>query len=378
MAKKGRRRAKGLGTAYRRGQLWSIAWVQNGAKQYQHGFPDEDTARRVLAVKMGDLAAGRGGLMIQKPTGPLANLVEAWLRVRRGTHRSADQDEYRWRNHLAPTLGRHTPDDVDVAMLKKIVALKLEEGLSPATVRLLMRLVSTLYTDLIDDGKASKNPARMLPKKTRALFRPTYDPKKTPFLEGKKDIIKVFKALPEPTNVAFAISALAGLRPGEVRALKWSNVDLAHRRIYVRESVNGPTKDKDSREAPMVPGLHGLLVAWKAKNPNTFNGLVCPPILGMLGKAALGPRRRYLGEHRITEFIKKACKKTGLPQLTFYEAGRHTFASQWVLNGGSIEKLREILGHSTVLVTERYAHLKPELFQEADLRRADVSLHLAT
>ncbi|HXJ20492.1 MAG TPA: tyrosine-type recombinase/integrase [Polyangia bacterium] len=94
----------------------------------------------------------------------------------------------------------------------------------------------------------------------------------------------------------------------------------------------------------------------------------------MLGKAALGPRRRFLGEHRITKFIKQACKDAGLPELTFYEAGRHTFASQWVLNGGSIEKLREILGHSTVLVTERYAHLKPELFQEADLLRADVSL----
>lgn len=62
-----------------------------------------------------------------------------------------------------------------------------------------------------------------------------------------------------------------------------------------------------------------------------------------------------------------------LPELTFYEAGRHTFASQWVLNGGSIEKLRVILGHSTVLVTERYAHLKPERLQEADLLRADVS-----
>jgi integrase len=148
-------------------------------------------------------------------------LVEAWLKGRRGTHRSADQDEYRWRNHLAPSLGRYAPDDVDVAMLKKIVAIKLADGLAPATVRLLMRLVSRLYTDLIDDGKASKNPARMLPKQTRALLRPTYDPKKTPFIETKKDIVKVFNGLPAPTNIAFALSALAGLRPEEVRALKW-------------------------------------------------------------------------------------------------------------------------------------------------------------
>src|SRR4051794_1745696 len=141
-------------------------------------------------------------------------------------------------------------------MLKKIIAVKLADGLSPATVRLLMRLVSTLYSDVIDEGQASKNPARMLPKKTRALIRPTYDAKKTPFVEQKKDISRIYQALPAPFSVAFAISALAGLRPGEVRALKWANVALERRRIYVRESVNGPTKDKDSREAPIVPGLH--------------------------------------------------------------------------------------------------------------------------
>jgi integrase len=378
MAKKKRRRGKGLGTVYRRGQLWSIAWVAHGAKLYEHGFPDEDTARRVLAVKIGDLAAGRGGLKTPKPAGPLAGLVEEWLKIRRTTHRAADQDENRWNNHLEPFLGRYSPDDVDVGILKRIVAAKLADGLSPATVRLLMRLVSTLYSDLIDDGKATKNPARMLPKKTRALIRPTYDPKKTPFLERKKDIAAIYQALPAPYSVAFATSALAGLRPGEVRALKWDNVDLARRRIYVRESVKGPTKDKDSREAPIVPGLHALLVEWRKRNPKPYNDLVCPPSFGVLGQAKPGPRRQFLGEHRMTASIKKACKKLKLPELTFYEAGRHTFASQWVLNGGSIEKLREILGHSTVQVTERYAHLKPELFQEADLLRADVPLNIAT
>jgi hypothetical protein len=70
-----------MGTVYRRGQLWSIAWVQNGAKQYEHGLPDEDTARRVLAVRIGDLAAGRSGLKPPKPSGPLTQLVECGSRT---------------------------------------------------------------------------------------------------------------------------------------------------------------------------------------------------------------------------------------------------------------------------------------------------------
>src|SRR5882672_1000098 len=97
-----RRRAKGLGSVYRRGQLWSIAWVASGAKLYEHGYPDEDTARRVLAVKIGDVAAGRGGLKKAKAAGPLTALVDAWLVTRQTTHRSANQDRLRWKKHLQP------------------------------------------------------------------------------------------------------------------------------------------------------------------------------------------------------------------------------------------------------------------------------------
>jgi integrase len=367
--RKKRRRAKGLGTVYRRGQLWSIAWTSKGAKHYEHGYPDEDTARRVLAVKIGELAAGRGGLTTSKLSGPLAGLVVSWLERRRSTHRSADDDRLRWKNHLGPVLGRYAPDDVDVGMLKRIVAVKLAEGLSTSTVRLLIRLVSTLYSDLIDDGKATKNPARMLPKSTRRLLKPTYDPKKTPFVERRADIARLYQALHalNPTvALAYAISALAGLRPGEVRALTWTNLDLERRVIYVRESVKGPTNDKDSREAPIVASLYELLTTWRKEHPSSHRDLVCPPLRGAT--------RRFLDEHTVGKLVKTACKAAKLPKLTFYEAGRHTFASQWVLSGGSIEKLREILGHSTVLVTERYAHLKPELFGAADLERANVPL----
>ena len=67
--------------------------------------------------------------------------------------------------------------------------------------------------------------------------------------------------------------------------------------------------------------------------------------------------------------IRATLKRLGLerPGLGWYEATRHTFASQWVLSGGSIEKLKEILGHYSVVVTERYTHLRPDLFAEREL-----------
>jgi hypothetical protein len=53
------------------------------------------------------------------------------------------------------------------------------------------------------------------------LIRPTHDPKKTPFTERLEDVRRIFLALAEPLNIAYAIGALGGLRTGEVFALRW-------------------------------------------------------------------------------------------------------------------------------------------------------------
>jgi len=75
--------------------------------------------------------------------------------------------------------------------------------------------------------------------------------------------------------------------------------------------------------------------------------------------------------HRHLRSALAACK---LPSLTRYQATRHTFASQWVLGGGSIEKLAAVMGHSSLVVTERYAHLRPDLFRDSDYGLLDVDL----
>src|SRR2546428_2145130 len=74
-----------------------------------------------------------------------------------------------------------------------------------------------------------------------------------------------------------------------------------------------------------------------------------------------------IDKHTPGIYLRAALKQLGLTRagLGWYEATRHTFASQWVMAGASIEKLKEILGHYSVVMTERYAHLRPDSFPRA-------------
>ena len=55
---------------------------------------------------------------------------------------------------------------------------------------------------------------------------------------------------------------------------------------------------------------------------------------------------------------RRALARAGLSDLHFHDL-RHTFASQWMMAGGELYSLRDILGHKTIAMTQRYAHLSP-------------------
>jgi hypothetical protein len=79
--------------------------------------------------------------------------------------------------------------------------------------------------------------------------------------------------------------------------------------------------------------------------------------------------------HTLHRHLEKPLETCRLTPLTWYQATRHTFASQFVLAGGSIEKLSKLMGHSSVTTTERYAHLRADLFRAEDYDRLAVDLN---
>ena len=126
------------------------------------------------------------------------------------------------------------------------------------------------------------------------------------------------------------IALETGMRRGEILGLTWERVDLS-RGVFKLER----TKSGRRREVPMRQAIYELLAAMPE------------PRAGRLWRVA-GIRRVF----------ENAVTAAGLDDFHFHDC-RHHFASWFVMRGGQLQALREILGHRDIKLTLRYAHLSP-------------------
>jgi integrase len=298
------------------------------------------------------------------------------------SHRNGKRERRVWDRHIGPALGALRAPDLDLAAVRRYVETKRAAGLGPATVRGHVRLLSALWDDLRErpreTGATGTSPCLSMPRSLRQQIRPTHDPRLTPYVERLADVRRIYQTLPEPYRTGYAVGALAGLRTGEVLALRWEHIDLDRRRLVVREAVSdgkaGPVKDSEARILPIAPELLSVLRARKLATGGT--GLLVPP--ARPGRRS-GPKRlpaRFARSQTVNERLHAALREVGLADrdLDWYRATRHTYASHYVLSGGSLSHLATLLGHSSAEVTLRYAHLQPAALAEADIARIPVDL----
>ena len=144
-----------------------------------------------------------------------------------------------------------------------------------------------------------------------------------------------------------ALALRTGLRRGELRALRWQDVDLEAGRLVVRQnivrSIVGSPKSGKPREIPLSAETVAMLKAHRhERGPLVF----CTKTGG------------YLPETTTVDALHKTCKKAKL-RRTGWHMLRHTFASHLAMRGVPIRVIQELMGHATIQMTMRYAHLSP-------------------
>jgi integrase len=153
------------------------------------------------------------------------------------------------------------------------------------------------------------------------------------------------------TMVALALNT--GYRQGKLLGLKWEYIDLSTARITIPRRKSPKRRQRTPHSIPISPAVYDILIR-HAPTAAQRTGFVFAR--GRTGKAP-SLRRAY----------ETALARAGITDFTFHDL-RHTTASQLILAGVTLQEVKEILGHSDIKLTLRYAHLKPAQLRTAVTR----------
>ncbi|MCF7985789.1 MAG: site-specific integrase [Thiohalocapsa sp.] len=136
-----------------------------------------------------------------------------------------------------------------------------------------------------------------------------------------------------------------GMRRGELLGLEWERVDLQQRLIYL-EGIH--TKAGRRRSVPLNAAAYAAILGrarFRAEHAPGTRWVFC--------------RRNGLRIGDVKHGFASACARAGIEDFRFHDL-RHCCAAWLVQAGAPLAQVRDLLGHSTIKMTERYAHLAPE------------------
>jgi len=263
------------------------------------------------------------------------------------------QYELDLRLHVFPTLGREPIADVRRQDLQELVDRMQEHGAAAATVHGPVIALKALFRHEISRGRiaATANPTRGL---------------ELPAVTGRRDRIadpleaaRLLEALPADDRAIWATAMYAGLRRGELRALRVSRVDLQNRVLDVVagwDHLEGEIqpKGRKSRRVPIPTVLLPILREHLVRSGRRGDDLIF----------GASPSAPFYGEGLIrrADDVWTAAK---LERITLHEC-RHTFASLMIAAGVNAKALSSYCGHASITTTfDLYGHLMPGSEDEA-------------
>ncbi len=245
--------------------------------------------------------------------------------------------------HILPVLNDVTFRNLRLDHGNKIVMEMQRKGRSPKTINGVMGLLQGILNDAISWQYLHRNPLTSLAPLKQDSSVDTY--------WTASEIDQFLRATIREVRYPLWVTALnTGMRRGELAGLKWDRVSFQRQQIEVTRSASryglrDRTKGGRKRIVPMNNAVNATL--WPLWQSQKSEFVFCED-----GGSAVDANHIYRDFHI-------AQRKAGFQCLIRFHDLRHTFASHFMMNGGNIYDLQKILGHSTVAMTDRYAHLSP-------------------
>lgn len=344
-------------------------WSPRDGKKIRQSFPTEAAAKGWRQ----DATVGVRKKTMRAPTATtLREAWEAWYDgARDGNIRNRSGDEYKpsvlrsyetsMRLRVLPTLGAAKLSDVSRLDLQDIADRLLADGLDPSTVRNALMPLRAVYRRAVGRGDVAINPTAGI---ELAAVRGRRDRIASP-----SEAAQLLAALPTDDQALWATAFYAGLRLGELRALRDEDIDLKRGVISVERSWDQkvgaiePKSRAGRRTVPIVKALRSHLSARRLQRGGAgglFYGHGGHPFNpGAVNKRAVKAWKAAQAKARETD-PAAVVKSIGLHEC------RHTCASIFIAAGVNAKALSTYLGHSSIQITlDRYGHLMPGNEDEA-------------
>lgn len=258
------------------------------------------------------------------------------------------------KNHLLPYFGKLKLCEITPLAVNEFVAQELETGRRNSTVNKYTKLMSQIYSFMIDMDIVVKNPLARI----KSLKEERSEEIRSLSTEETKILLSKTKEICPDFYPLLFTALFTGMRQGELMGLTWDSINWITRKITVDKNFThgrvGTTKTGKVRKIDMSLELVKVLKEWRLACPKGENNLVFPNGDGGYQDANNMIKRRF----------KPALNRAGIDSLRFHDL-RHTYASLLLANGAPMKYVQHQLGHSSIKMTmDLYTHLLPEINEQ--------------
>ena len=246
-----------------------------------------------------------------------------------------------FKNWIGPEIGHLPFSKITSFNLEKIRKKMADAGRADRSIQYCLALIRQVWNMARANGHIESSTPKIKLKK--------FDNKRLRFFshEEARILLKHLKEISQQTHDMTLLSLHTGARAGEIFSITWGSVNFENEVITAKD-----TKSGKNRFLYMTNEVKAMLE--RRFTGHAINDFVFHDRNGEKIKLVSKTFDRTIEKLGFNEGITDRRDKA-----TFHTL-RHTFASWHVQNGTDLYTVKELLGHSTIALTERYSHLRPE------------------
>lgn len=336
---------------------WKTKWIPIG--------PDRSEAERLLPEIRAKYESGR---YQQNEKMTVAEYLKLWQELFCANLRRSTLESYVWaiEKHITPAIGLEQLQKLRPVQIQTMLAKLTKTNLSATSVRYIYNVLNITLNQAVKMQILSSNPCVAVDPPRKEKYHAN--------VYNREELMQLIHAA-ESTKLLLPIllAAGCGMRRGEVCGLRWQDINLEQKLMFIRHSLDRPEK--------------GKLELLPVKTDQSERSVRIPEFLEQALKAALQEQALAKAAkdspYKDQDFVfawedgspidpdwldkkyRQLLAENSLKPIRFHDL-RHTHATLLLLEHVAVKVVSERLGHSSIKITQDiYSHVLPEMQKEA-------------